>query len=78
MPTVLRAGAYRLYFYAADRGEPPHVHVAHGSNDAKVWINPVSLARVGGFRPHEVARILDLVGEHQLQLLEAWNGFFKR
>jgi hypothetical protein len=27
MPTVLRSGPYRFFFYSADRGEPPHVHV---------------------------------------------------
>ena len=27
MPTVLREGPYRYYFYASDREEPPHVHV---------------------------------------------------
>ena len=27
MPTVLRVGAYRLFFYASDRNEPQHIHV---------------------------------------------------
>ena len=27
MPTALKIGPYRLFFYAGDREEPPHVHV---------------------------------------------------
>lgn len=27
MPTVLRVGPYRFFFYAGDRSEPAHVHV---------------------------------------------------
>jgi len=27
MPTVLRAGPYRFFFYASDRPEPPHIRV---------------------------------------------------
>jgi len=27
MPTALRIGPYRFFFYAGDRDEPPHVHV---------------------------------------------------
>ena len=28
MPTVLRHGPYRFFFYSGDRDEPPHVHQA--------------------------------------------------
>jgi len=27
MPTVLRKGPYRVYFFSHDMTEPPHVHV---------------------------------------------------
>ena len=27
MPTILRVGPYRFFFYASDRAEPMHVHV---------------------------------------------------
>ncbi len=35
MPTVLRDGPYRMFFYSADRGEPPHVHVVREAKEAK-------------------------------------------
>jgi len=27
MPTILRSGPYRVYFYSHEPNEPPHVHV---------------------------------------------------
>jgi hypothetical protein len=43
MPTVLRAGPYRFFFYAGDREEPPHVHVERDEKVAKFWLDPVRL-----------------------------------
>jgi hypothetical protein len=38
MPTVLRMGPNRIFFYAGDRNEPPHVHVEHDDSLAKFWL----------------------------------------
>jgi hypothetical protein len=76
MPTVLRSGPYRLYFYSHEPNEPPHVHVDHDASSAKFWLDPVSLARNLGFSGHELRRIERIVRENQLELLEAWNGWF--
>jgi len=43
MPTVLRVGPYRFFFYAGDREEPPHVHVERDDNIAKFWLDPIRL-----------------------------------
>ena len=43
MPTVLRSGPYRLFFYAGDRDEPPHVHVERVDRIAKFWLDPIGL-----------------------------------
>lgn len=40
MPTVLRLGPYRFFFYSVDRGEPPHVHVRRDRGTAKFWLDP--------------------------------------
>ena len=34
MPTVLKVGPYRFFFYAADCVEPPNVHVERDSDKA--------------------------------------------
>ena len=76
MPTILRVGPYRFFFYAGDRNEPEHVHVERGDNVAKFWLDPVRLQRSGGFGRAEIGRIQALVAEHRLALLEAWHEYF--
>ena len=76
MPTLLRSGPYRIYFYSHDGSEPAHVHIDRERLSAKFWLAPVSLARNLGFKPIELSRIEHLVSEHESQLLEAWNGHF--
>ncbi len=76
MPTVLRVGPYRFFFYAGDRDEPQHVHVERDDNIAKFWLDPIRLQSSGGFSRTEIARIQRLVAEHQSQLLEGWNVYF--
>lgn len=76
MPTVLRSGPYRFFFYSGDRGEPPHVHVERDDNEAKFWLNPVRLDRSRGFRRSEVNGIETLVEHNQQYLLERWHEFF--
>jgi len=76
MPTVLRSGPYRFYFYSGDRDEPSHVHVAREANEAKFWLDPVRLAWSRGFSGSELRKIEAIVVEHVQQLMEAWNGFF--
>ena len=76
MPTVLRVGPFRFFFYAGDGGEPPHVHVEHDDAEAKFWLDPVRLERSRGFSRKEIKRLGDLVGRHQRHLLESWDEFF--
>ena len=75
MPTVLRSGPFRFFFYAGDGGEPPHVHVERDDCEAKFWLDPVRLERSHGFNRKDINRVQGLVEHHQ-QLLEGWNEFF--
>lgn len=77
MPTVLRVGPFRFFFYAGDGGEPPHIHVERDDCEAKFWLDPIRLERSHGFRSKEINRIRQLVEEHWEQLLEGWNEFFR-
>ena len=76
MPTILRQAGYRLYFYSHEPNEPPHVHVDKGGSSAKLWLEPVGLARNIGFRAKDINAILNLVRDNREQLLEAWHGYF--
>jgi hypothetical protein len=76
MPTVLKVGPYRFFFYAGDRDEPRHVHVERNDKIAKFWLDPVRLQRSGGFDRTEIGKIHKIINENRLKLLEAWNEYF--
>ncbi len=57
MPTVLRHGPYRFYFYSNDVDEPVHVHVERDGDVAKFWVDPVRMQRSGGFGRAEILRM---------------------
>jgi hypothetical protein len=78
MPTVLRVFGYRFFFYSLEGSEPPHIHVEHGDNVAKFWLEPIELVESHGFRSHELNRLRALVIEHRVRLQEAWNAHFSR
>ena len=78
MPTVLRVGPYRFYFYSHEPNEPPHVHVDRDEATAKVWLADATLARSRGFRPKEINGILAIVADHRAQLLEEWHEHFAK
>ncbi len=78
MPTILRARGYRFFFYSLEGSEPPHVHVEHGDNVAKFWLDPIGVAEAHGFRSHELTRLRALVIENRARFLEAWNAHFRR
>ena len=76
MPTVLRTGPYRVYFYSGDGGEPPHVHIERDEAVAKFWLNPVRFVHAQGFPMAEIRHIGVIIGVHEQRLTEAWNEFF--
>ena len=73
---IRREGPYRFFFYASDRGEPPHIHVERDDRIAKFWLDPVRLQQTGSLRRHEIRRIERIVEENQISFLEAWNERF--
>lgn len=76
MPTVLRVGPYRFYFYNHEPNEPPPIHIDRDSPSAELWLIYVSLASNIGFSAKELRKLQSLVQANQQQLLEAWYGYF--
>ena len=76
MPTALRIGPYRFFFYAGDRNEPQHIHIERNDKSAKFWLNPIRMQRSGGFSRTELGRILKIIQENLDKLEEAWNEYF--
>ncbi len=76
MPTVLRIGAFRFYFFSHEPNEPPHIHIDRDAATIELWLEPVEVAKSRGFRAVEIGGILALVIEHKARLLEAWHEYF--
>jgi hypothetical protein len=76
VPTVVRSGPFRFYFYSHEPNEPPHVHVDRAEATIKIWLEAVEVAKSRGFRAREINGIVKLVEEHREQLLEAWHEHF--
>ncbi|MCY4631890.1 MAG: DUF4160 domain-containing protein [bacterium] len=78
MPTILREGPYRFFFYSNDREEPPHVHVQRDDRVGKFWLDPVRLQRSGGLQRAELRRIARIIERDREYLRETWNEYFHR
>ena len=76
MPTVLRVGSYRFFFYSGDRDEPPHIHIESEGNTGKFWLKPVRYERSTGFSRKEILSLEHLVAEHQEELIRSWDDYF--
>jgi hypothetical protein len=77
MPTILREGPYRFFFYSNEGMEPPHVHVQRDRSLAKFWLRPVALASSIGFSGKELREIEALVRDHREEFEGAWDEFFR-
>jgi hypothetical protein len=79
LPTVLRLGPYRFFFYARENRasfEAPHIHVRSGGGSASFWLLPVRVRDFKGYTPREISRIRRIVVANQDLLLRRWDEFF--
>lgn len=73
MPTVLIIGPYRLFFWSYDCSEPPHIHIKREKDNAKFWLEPVSLASNHGFKSHELRAIERIIQDNLDELRRKWD-----
>jgi len=76
MPTILRIGPYRFFFYTGDRDEPEHIHVERDDKIAKFWLNPIRLQSSRGFSRKEIRQMQQIIHENQIQFIKGWNEYF--
>jgi hypothetical protein len=76
MPTALRTGPYRFYFYSYDCGERRHMHVDRENRSAKFWLDPdVLLADNRGYSRKELRDIQGIARENLERLRSEWDAF---
>ena len=78
MPTVMRIGPYRFFFYSSDWQEPRHIHVERDDSNAKFWLDTVRLERSIGFGGAELNKVQKLVVEHADRMRRSWDEYFSR
>ncbi len=76
MPTILRDGPFRFYFYSSDRAEPPHVHVERDDCEAKFWLDPIQLERSAGFAARELRDVQRIIEANADHLRGSWDEYF--
>ncbi len=76
MPTVLRSGPFRFFFYSDEGAKAPHIHVQEGRKLAKFWLDPVRLASSKRFNAQELRTAERIVEANSRQFVEAWHEFF--
>ena len=78
MPTILRTGPHRFFFFSREDNEPPHVQIETAENAAKFWLSPISLDWAVGYNSKELRQIRELVKEHADFFLEKWYEHLSR
>jgi hypothetical protein len=69
MPTALRTGPYRIYFYSHDCDEPRHMHVDRETRSVKFWLDPdVVLEENHGYDRKEL-RVIERILRENLEIL---------
>lgn len=76
MPTVLKIGPFRFFFYSNEHGEPAHIHIQQDRMLARFWLQPIALASSTRFSPKELRKLENLVKDNKELFLEAWNEHF--
>jgi len=76
VPTVMKSGKYRLFFFSNEGAEPRHIHVESDDNYAKFWLEPLDLAKSVGYKNIELSEIRRLIQENMLLLKASWDAHF--
>ena len=76
MPTVLRLGGYRFFFFSNEGAEAHYDHIECGGGYAKFRLEPVRLERSSGFNAVELNQLRKMVEERQKFFKEKWNEHF--
>ena len=76
MPTVLRYGRHRFFFFSNEGNEPLHIHVETAENYAKFQLNPVALVKSTGYNAKELRELRELIEENRYLFMEKWHEYF--
>ena len=76
MPTILRIGGHRFFFFSNEGNDPPHNNVETAESYAKFWLEAVVLARSIGYNAKELRELRELIEKHSDLFLRKWHEYF--
>jgi hypothetical protein len=73
MPTIIKKDGFRIVIWPNDH-LPPHVHVFKSDSEVKIALLEPKVFNVEGkISNRDLSKALNLVIEHQVELLEKWK-----
>jgi len=76
MPTVLRIGGYRFFFFS-DEHLPMHIHIEKADSYVRIEIETLKVTDSYNISHKEVKKLKRFVEENREVLKGAWNAYFK-
>ncbi len=76
MPTILRIGNLRFFFFSKEENRK-HIHVVSPEGEAKFWLEPaIELAQNYKFSQKELGKIEKIIKEYYNIFIKAWEEYF--
>lgn len=66
----------KFRFFAADGGEPPHVHVRGNGGSAKLRLPSLEVAATRGYNLRQLSQAKAIAAPRTAEFLERWHEFF--
>jgi len=77
MPTILKIDGWRFFFFS-DEHTPEHIHIEKADSYARIEIESLLVTDSYNLNSKELKKLLQLVKQHNKELKEAWNEYFKK
>ena len=81
MPTILFIRGWRLFFYANERSEPPHIHARKGNAECKYWLLAETFdireAHAYSMSPADQRAIRQIIFEHFDYIVSEYDKFHR-
>lgn len=78
MPTALKIGKFKFFFFSRENREPIHIHIKSDNKYAKFWLEPVLISKSTGYSSRDLKEIKRLILENLIVLKEKWYEHFGR
>jgi len=79
MPTILFIRGWRLFFYANERNEPPHIHASKGDIDCKFWLHPLKFdiaeAYIYNANPADIRAVRQIIFDNFDYIVSEYEAF---